>query len=340
MRAKAILKAKHEVTRAECAAENALGAVQVAKNVYRMRQLARRRVSDIVTVLNFDFNGGDVSHNSALPFANALASGLMWEQGGDAKLTAQFISNALPCLTRVEIDEIVARSSSMSNQDTARLLGVNLEKRQKLGLSMIGACDLSDEEFAVFLKTEDQRRRAARKRRARPRNILERREEDQAKRVAIAEFASANNVSAKTIKNWITSGKATLEVMRENGVPTIKIYRGDAIIPNSARRKTPAIGQQKSTIVEFPATGTAGRASEACAAKGEIMHFQKTMAVGRAATLLGMSTLRALPAGFEQNLEQSRRFDGRLTQIDTDFADPRTTSDIAESVSVAKAKGI
>jgi hypothetical protein len=63
----------------------------------------------------------------------------------------------------------------------------------------------------------------------------------------------------------------------------------------------------------------AGGASKARTAEGEIMHFQKAMAVGRAATLLGMSTLRALPAGFVQNLEQSAQLDDRLKIIEANF---------------------
>ncbi|QPA29256.1 hypothetical protein IR196_13695 [Brucella anthropi] len=304
MRANAILKARQEVERAECAAESALGAVRIAKDGYRMRQLARRRVSDIMTVLNFDTEGRDVSRELARPFAEALASGLLWEQGGDTGLTAQFISNALPCLSTVEVEEIVARSYAMSNQDVARLLNVNLEKRQTLGLTMIGACDLSDDELVTFRKSDALQRAAERKRRSRPRGLEQRRYDEQAKRIAIEEFADANGVAPKTVKNWITSGKAVVETVRENGVLTIRVYRGDAIIPASATRKTPAIGQKKSSIVDFPTQRKAGGALQAHPAEGADMHIDKTMEVGRAAMMFSLSALRSMPAGFAENLAQ------------------------------------
>lgn len=319
MRANAIVKAKQAVARAECTAENAIGAVRTAKDVYRSRQLARRRVSDIMTVLNFDTEGRDVSRELAKPFAEALASGLLWEQDGDTGLTAQFITNALPCLSTVEVEEIVARSYAMSNQDVARLLNVNLEKRQKLGLTMIGACDLSDEEFAAFRKADDLRRRAARKRRARLRNIDQRREDEQAKSLAIADFAKANGVAPKTVKNWIASGKAVVEIVRENGVPSIIVHRGDAKIPTSATRRTPAIGQKKSSIVEFPTTRKAGGALKARSAEGVDMHIDKTMKVARAAMMFSLSALRSVPADMAEKLYQSASLDGRLNVVAANF---------------------
>ncbi|MBA8819460.1 hypothetical protein BRY73_08425 [Ochrobactrum sp. P6BS-III] len=258
MRSNTIRKAKQELIEAECAAETALGAVLVAKDNYRERLLASARVADIMTVLDYDTGGRDISRQRAIPFAKALASGLLWEQAGNTTLTARYISNALPCLSTAEIEEIIACPCRMSNQDVARLLHVSLEKRQMLGLSMIGACDLSDEEFAAFRKVDDLRRRAARKRRARPRNIDQRREEEQAKSLAIAEFAKANGVAPKTVKNWIANGKAIVEIVRENGVPSIIVYRGDAKIPNSATGQTPAACKTKLPVIDFSTGPTAG----------------------------------------------------------------------------------
>lgn len=229
MRSEAHAKAKARIVRAEREADD-------AKDSYRRQQLARRRVDDIMIVLNSRFGGERIPRDAAEPFVQALLYALMWEQKGDRDISVQFTANAFPDFTLSELADLAANAHAMTSQDVARLLGVNLAERQRLRLAMIGACDLSDEAYASFQKAEDKRRRAERKKRARARGLDERRADEQAKREAIARFASESGKSEKTVRNWLTSGKAVMVEKRENGIPTVIVYRGDATFPAAGQR--------------------------------------------------------------------------------------------------------
>lgn len=229
MRSEAHAKAKARIARAELETDD-------AKDSYRRQQLARRRVDDIMSVLNSRFGGERVPRDAAEPFVQALLYALVWEQKGDRNIAVQFTANAFPYFALSELTELAATPHAMTSQDVARLLGVSLAERQRLRLAMIGACDLTDAEYAAFQKAEDKRRRAERKRRARARGLDERRADEKAKRDAIEEFAKQNGVSEKTVRNWLSAGKAFMSETRENGIPTVIVYRGDATFPAAGQR--------------------------------------------------------------------------------------------------------
>jgi len=229
MRSDALLKAKDRIARAERAANDAASEVTVAKDAYRWQQLARRRVNDIMTVLNARFGGQEVRRDFAEPYVRALIFALMWEQS-NRLIAARFVANSFPNFSLSELIEVADNAYAMSSQDVARLLGVRLEERRLLGLSMIGACDLKDEEYSAYLENEDKKRRAARKRLARPRNLDARRIDEQANRDALEALATAEGKSVRTIRRWIAEGKlAGVSISR----PHSKRYRGDATLPSS-----------------------------------------------------------------------------------------------------------
>lgn len=236
MRGEAHAKARERISLAKREADHAAANVSGAKDSYRRQQLARRRVDDIMSVLNSRCGGERVARDAAEPFVQALLYALLWEQKGDRNIAVQFTANAFPDFALSELAELAATAHAMTSQDVARLLGVNLAERQRLRLAMIGACDLTDEEYASFQKAEDKRRRAERKKRARARGIDERRADEQAKREAIARLASESGKSEKTVRNWLTSGKAVMVEKRENGIPTVIVYRGDATFPAAGQR--------------------------------------------------------------------------------------------------------
>lgn len=236
MRTEAHAKARERISRAKREVEDAEANFSGAKDSYRRQQLARRRVDDIMSVLNSRFGGESIPRDAAEPLVRSLLFTLMWEQKGNKNIAVRFTANAFPGFALSELAVLATTAHAMSSQDVARLLGVNLAERQRLGLSMIGACDLTDEEYAAFKKAEDKRRRAERKRRARARGLDERRADEQAKREAIARFASESGKSEKTVRNWLTSGKAMMVEKRENGIPTVVVYRGDATFPAAGQR--------------------------------------------------------------------------------------------------------
>lgn len=141
-------------------------------------------------------------------------------------------------------------------------------------------------------------------------------------------FCKRHDIPLRTFMRHKAKGATALSAYLDKmGVAEKWHWDGAAIeedIPlierHSSAKTQPAI---KSSIFN----SRAGGAFEARTATGETMRFQKTMAVGRAATLVGMSTLRALPAGFVQNLEQSRRLDDRLKAIAENFEITETHHD-------------
>ncbi|WEX77983.1 hypothetical protein PYH37_002827 [Sinorhizobium numidicum] len=264
MRTDALLKAKDRIARAERSLDDAMSEVTVAKGAYRRQQLARRRVNDIIAVVNSRFGGEKVPRAVAKPYVRALLFTLMWEQRGNRLVAARFTANAFPNFTVEELIELGAGSYAMSSQDVARLLGVGLEERQWLGLTMIGARDLSDDEYTAFLKDEDRRRRADRKRRARSRSMDERRADEKAKREALEELAKVHGKSIRTIRRWIEDGTiGDVSISRAHG----KRNRGDATLPtsNSAAGKRPIRPRKARAAVNLidgkkkPATSSAGR---------------------------------------------------------------------------------
>lgn len=255
MRIEARVKTKNRIKQADTNIELAEAEAAAARDAYRRQQLARRRVDDIMAVLDHRFRDGQPNKQEAEPFVRALLFTLMWEQAGNRTIATKFTANAFPDFDLGELLALANDACAMSNQDVARLLHVGLEERQLLGLAMIGACDLSDYEYAAFVKAEDKRRRAARRRRARPRNLDQRRADESAKREAIASFAVANGVSEKTVRNWIAKRKVTVTGARENGVPSITIIHGDASFPAAKAQRPQAAHAPKAAPIAGSLSG-------------------------------------------------------------------------------------
>lgn len=235
MRAEAIKKAKARIEKALADRDEAEVRIDDAKAAYRAKQQARLRVNDVMTVVNVHFaETPAAAEDAAEPYVRCLLSGLLWEQNGDRQFACQFVSNVFPGFPHARLAELASKSHAMTSQDVARALGVTLEFRQQYGLAMVGACDLTDDEYDAFKKTERKRRHAARARRARANNIDQRRATEKAKRDAIAAFAEANDKAEKTIRNWLTAGKISLVIDRENGMSTIVYTPDHATFPKSA----------------------------------------------------------------------------------------------------------
>ena len=133
-------------------------------------------------------------------------------------------------------------------------------------------------------------------------------------------FCKRHNIPLRTFMRHKAKGASNLSAyLGKKGISEKWHWDGAVIeedIPlierHSSAKTLPAI---KLSIVN----SRAGGASRARTAKGGSMNFHKTMAVGRAATLFGMSTLRALPASFAENLDQPASLDERLKIIEANF---------------------
>lgn len=215
-------------------------------------------------------------------------------------------------------EKVILHPRRLKAPTLGRMLRLTTHEHQHLGLKGIHPFD--DARFKSRLdreKAEKDRQRKTRARReagARPLcEIIE--NSDKA-------FCKRHDIPLRTFMRHKAKGATALSAYLDKMGVAEKWHWDGAVkdrgIPLMERRSSaktlPAI---KSSIFN----SRAGGAFEARTAKGETMHFQKTMAVGRAATLLGMSTLHSLPANFAQSLEQPSTLDARLKAIEADFAE-------------------
>lgn len=208
MRSEARKLAKENKILAEELLEDAIYEAQDAREAYRKGFIARRRVDDVLAVLNARQAARQLSRQETIPFVSTLLSALTWEFSGDHLKAAAYSADIFPTFTKDELIEIsINGNGRMSNQAVARCLQVTLKERQALGLSMIGACDLSDDEYALFLKEQRKLRNAESKRRSRSRNLEQRRKDEEAKRDELKRLALHHGKSVRTIRVWIANGK-------------------------------------------------------------------------------------------------------------------------------------
>lgn len=96
MRIEARVKTKNRIKQADTNIELAEAEAAAARDAYRRQQLARRRVDDIMAVLDHRFRDGQPNKQEAEPFVRALLFTLMWEQAGNRSIAAKFTANAFP----------------------------------------------------------------------------------------------------------------------------------------------------------------------------------------------------------------------------------------------------
>lgn len=192
---------------------------------------AGARLANIITVVNTLYGGTIHDHDVATIFLDPLVSAIIWANRGtkwSVKATVNFAAGILPCLDIKTIRASAFNSRPWTNMDVARRLGISLETRERLNLTMIGACDLTDEEFKTWKSVNNRnkdRERQATKRRAEGKPTSDERKADNAAKKAYLETLSIEKgKSVATVRRYIKEGKLPEYMSCKSDVRTIYNY--------------------------------------------------------------------------------------------------------------------
>lgn len=215
------------------------GRVEMARRNLTAATLGDRRIAEIERVIVSRHGADPMPTDLADQYAPAVISAALWSMcglpgSGDERHAAAiaYARKTLPTATPSLLAWLARHSAAMTAQDVARALQVDWLERERLGLTLIGAEDVDDDEYdarrTAARKQRDAVRQRARRQSAGGMTADERNAHNAAKRDALKRLAAEYGVSESTIRRRITAGDVAEPEVCKSRVRASYIYPADA----------------------------------------------------------------------------------------------------------------